>query len=67
MRADVLLVSLGLAASRDRAQALIEAGQVAVDGAVLTKPARKLNPDVRIELATPDIRCRRGALKLLAG
>ena len=68
MRADVLLVSLGLAASRDRAQALIEAGQVAVDGAVLTKPARKLNRDVRIELATPDIRwVSRGALKLVGG
>ena len=68
MRADVLLVSLGLAASRDRAQALIEAGQVVVDGAVLTKPARKLKPDVRIDLATPDIRwVSRGALKLVGG
>ena len=68
MRADVLLVSLGLAASRDRAQALIEAGQVVVDGAVLTKPARKLRPDVRIDLATPDIRwVSRGALKLVGG
>ena len=68
MRADVLLVSLGMAASRDRAQALIEAGQVVVDGAVLTKPARKLKPDVRIDLATPDIRwVSRGALKLVGG
>ena len=68
VRADVLLVSLGMAASRDRAQALIEAGQVVVDGAVLTKPARKLKPDVRIDLATPDIRwVSRGALKLVGG
>ena len=68
VRADILLVSLGLAASRDRAQALIEAGQVTVDGMVLTKPARKLKPTVRVELSTPDIPwVSRGALKLVGG
>lgn len=68
IRADVMLVTRGLAASRDRAQALIEAGQVTVDGTLLTKPAKKLKPSSVILLTTPDIPwVSRGALKLVGG
>ncbi|MGB0672250.1 MAG: TlyA family RNA methyltransferase [Candidatus Puniceispirillaceae bacterium] len=68
MRADALMVRRGLAASRDRAQALIAEGGVLVDGTPLAKPAKKLPADAEITMTTVDIPwVSRGALKLVGG
>ena len=68
MRADALMVRRGLAASRDRAQALIAEGGVLVDGMPLAKPAKKLPADAEITMTTVDIPwVSRGALKLVGG
>jgi len=53
-RLDTLLVDRGLAPSRERARALILAGQVAVDGAVVSKAGASVAGDARLDLATPD-------------
>src|SRR2546425_4852693 len=53
-RLDVLLVDRGLAPSRERARALILAGQVAVDGQVVSKAGAPVAADARVELAAPD-------------
>jgi ribosomal 50S subunit-recycling heat shock protein len=50
LRLDQLLVERGLAASRDRAQRLIRAGQVRVGGKVVDKPGTKSMPDAVLEL-----------------
>lgn len=50
LRADVLLCERGLAASRERAQALISAGLVYADGVAVKKPAQKLDEAVEIEV-----------------
>ena len=50
MRADVLLCEKGLAASRERAQALISSGLVYVCGAAVKKPSQKLDADAEIEV-----------------
>lgn len=66
MRLDQRLVELGLAPSRTRARALIEAGAVTVDGAVAAKPAQAVGPDTRIDVAGEPLPwVGRGALKLL--
>ena len=63
-----MMVALGLAASRDRAQALIAAGHVAVDGVVLKKPAKKLLPNADIKVTAKDLPwVSRAALKLVGG
>ncbi|MGC6520670.1 MAG: TlyA family RNA methyltransferase [Candidatus Puniceispirillaceae bacterium] len=68
LRADALMVKRGLAASRERAQAMIADGQVIVDGTVLAKSSRRLRHDADITLTMPDIRwVSRGALKLIGG
>ena len=54
VRLDVLLVDRGLAPSRERARALILAGQVTVDGQVVSKAGAPVKPDARVELSTPD-------------
>ena len=65
VRLDVALVDLGLAPSRERARALILAGQVTIDGHVVSKAGAPVKPDARIELATPDHPyVGRGGLKL---
>jgi 23S rRNA (cytidine1920-2'-O)/16S rRNA (cytidine1409-2'-O)-methyltransferase len=48
------MVTLGLAPSRERARALILAGQVRVNGQVVAKAGAPVKPDARVELATPD-------------
>jgi 23S rRNA (cytidine1920-2'-O)/16S rRNA (cytidine1409-2'-O)-methyltransferase len=53
-RLDVALVDRGLAASRERARALIMAGQVRVDGQVVSKAGTSVNADAAIELHVPD-------------
>jgi 23S rRNA (cytidine1920-2'-O)/16S rRNA (cytidine1409-2'-O)-methyltransferase len=53
-RLDVLLVERGLVASRERARAVILAGQVRVDGQQLSKAGAPVARSARIELVTPD-------------
>ena len=66
-RLDVLLTERGLAPSRARAQALVLAGKVRVDGTVVTKAGTPVAEDAAVELAVPDHRwVSRGALKLEA-
>lgn len=50
-RADLLLVAQGLAPSRERAQALIRAGQVTANGRPVTKPAALLDENAALVLA----------------
>lgn len=64
-RIDVLLVMRGLAPSRERAQALLLAGNVRVDGAPVTKSGTRVATDARIEIigeSNPYV--SRGGLKL---
>ena len=53
-RLDVLLVDRGLVPSRERAQALILAGQVTLDGHVASKAGTPVAADARVELLTAD-------------
>ncbi len=65
-RLDSALAARGLARSRTYAASLIAAGAVAVDGAVITRPAHPVSESHRIEVrATDDFVSRAGA-KLLA-
>jgi 23S rRNA (cytidine1920-2'-O)/16S rRNA (cytidine1409-2'-O)-methyltransferase len=65
IRLDVALVDRGLAPSRERARALILAGQVTIDGQVVSKAGAPVKPDARVELAVPDHPyVGRGGLKL---
>jgi len=50
----VLLVSRGLAPSRERARALILAGHVTVNDQVVSKAGTAVAEDARVELAAPD-------------
>ncbi len=63
-RLDIRLVELGLAPSRNKAQALIVAGDVCVDGAVCSKPSVLTGPDQKIELKQKEKFVSRGGLKL---
>jgi 23S rRNA (cytidine1920-2'-O)/16S rRNA (cytidine1409-2'-O)-methyltransferase len=54
IRLDVALVDRGLAASRERARALIMAGQVKVDDRAISKAGTAVAADARIEIAAPD-------------
>ena len=64
-RLDVALVDRGLAPSRERARALILAGQVTLDGQVVSKAGAPVKGDARVELAVPDHPyVGRGGLKL---
>ena len=62
-RLDQRLVELGLAPSRARARALIEAGAVHVDGRPVTRPAARTEGRVQVTQSFPWV--GRGALKLL--
>jgi 23S rRNA (cytidine1920-2'-O)/16S rRNA (cytidine1409-2'-O)-methyltransferase len=53
-RLDVTLVGRGLVPSRERAQALILAGQVTVNGQVVSKAGAPIAADARVELVTAD-------------
>ena len=50
LRIDLLMVERGLAPSRERAQALLMAGQVHVNGQKVDKPGTRIAADSRIEL-----------------
>jgi 23S rRNA (cytidine1920-2'-O)/16S rRNA (cytidine1409-2'-O)-methyltransferase len=65
MRLDQALVAAGLAETRARAQALIAAGVVLVDGQPASKPAARVAARVRLALTGDPLRyVSRGALKL---
>jgi len=53
-RLDVLLVERGLVTSRERARAVILAGQVRVDGQVVSKAGAPVAAAALVELTTPD-------------
>lgn len=63
-RLDVLLVARGLADSREKAQALIVAGLVAVDGKPAGKSAELIGPDAELSVETSDGFVSRGGEKL---
>jgi len=66
-RLDVLLVERGLAPSRERAQSLVMAGVVSVDGAVADKPGRSVRTDAELAVAAKDHPwASRGGVKLAA-
>ncbi|HUJ31326.1 MAG TPA: TlyA family RNA methyltransferase [Candidatus Acidoferrum sp.] len=60
-----MLVERGLAPSREKAQALLLAGQVRVDGQRVEKPGTQVVPNARIEVVGDGLRyVGRGGLKL---
>jgi 23S rRNA (cytidine1920-2'-O)/16S rRNA (cytidine1409-2'-O)-methyltransferase len=65
-RLDVLLVERGMAESRAKAQALIMAGQVRVQGQVVIKPATSFDPSALLELEQGPRFVSRGGDKLEA-
>lgn len=66
-RLDSLLVDKGLAPSRQKAQAMIMAGEVEVDGVKVTKPGQRVPVASLIRVASPRISyVSRGGLKLEA-
>jgi 23S rRNA (cytidine1920-2'-O)/16S rRNA (cytidine1409-2'-O)-methyltransferase len=66
-RIDLLLVDRGLAASRERAQALILAGRVLVDEQKVEKPGTRVTAEAAIRLLGEDLKyVSRGGLKLEA-
>jgi 23S rRNA (cytidine1920-2'-O)/16S rRNA (cytidine1409-2'-O)-methyltransferase len=67
-RLDKLMLDRGLAASRERARALIMTGDVLVHGRPETKPGTQVDPGAEITLRAPDHPyVSRGALKLASG
>ncbi len=63
-RIDSLLVSEGLVASRAKAQALIMAGEVTVDGRLVTKPGTLIEEGAAIVISEPPPFVSRGGIKL---
>jgi 23S rRNA (cytidine1920-2'-O)/16S rRNA (cytidine1409-2'-O)-methyltransferase len=64
-RLDVAVTERGLVASRERAHAVILAGQVTVDGRVVSKAGTAVAAEARVELVQPDHPyVGRGGLKL---
>jgi 23S rRNA (cytidine1920-2'-O)/16S rRNA (cytidine1409-2'-O)-methyltransferase len=67
-RADQMLVQLGHAESRERARQMIAEQAVRADGRIVDKPARLINADSQIEIASQLVGwVSRAALKLQAG
>jgi 23S rRNA (cytidine1920-2'-O)/16S rRNA (cytidine1409-2'-O)-methyltransferase len=65
VRLDQLLVARGLAQSRERAQALVLAGEVSVGGRVVDKAGTLVDDDAEVSVRTPDHPwVGRGGLKL---
>lgn len=65
LRLDLLLVERGLAPSRVRAQAMLLAGQVRVNGATAVKAGTAVSREAKIEIAGETLRyASRGGLKL---
>ena len=64
-RLDLELVKRGIAESRNRAQALVMAGDVRVNGEKVVRPGAKVSPDAIIEISGESRWAGRGAYKLL--
>src|SRR5271168_2009064 len=65
IRLDVLIVKRGLAPSRERAQAILLAGNVLVNGQKMEKPGSQVAADARVEIIGEALRyASRGGLKL---
>lgn len=64
MRLDKLLLERKLVPSREKAQALIMAGLVRVDGRVVDKPGYRVKGDERVEVLEPPRYVSRGGYKL---
>jgi 23S rRNA (cytidine1920-2'-O)/16S rRNA (cytidine1409-2'-O)-methyltransferase len=60
----VWLVDQRLAPSREKAQALVMAGRVSVDGALVSKPGVAVRPGAAVEVLPGPAHVGRGALKL---
>jgi 23S rRNA (cytidine1920-2'-O)/16S rRNA (cytidine1409-2'-O)-methyltransferase len=65
-RVDLLLVSSGLVESRAKAQALIMAGQIRVDGELVVKPSDKVSTSAEVLIDEGNAFVSRGGNKLLA-
>jgi len=63
-RLDVRVAELGLAESRSRAQALVMAGRVTVDGAVVDKAGTPVGDEQLVEVVAPPRYVSRGGEKL---
>jgi 23S rRNA (cytidine1920-2'-O)/16S rRNA (cytidine1409-2'-O)-methyltransferase len=63
-RLDVWLAEHGLAASREKAQALVMAGRVTVDGQRASKPGTRVKEGAAVAVAAGAAHVGRGALKL---
>jgi 23S rRNA (cytidine1920-2'-O)/16S rRNA (cytidine1409-2'-O)-methyltransferase len=63
-RLDVALVARGLAESREKAQALVMANRVRVDGVPARKPGQPVREEADVEVLPGPTRVGRGALKL---
>jgi 23S rRNA (cytidine1920-2'-O)/16S rRNA (cytidine1409-2'-O)-methyltransferase len=64
IRADLLLVARGLAESRAKARAAIEAGGVCADGVLVAKPSDLIAEDAVLEVTPPHPWVSRGGVKL---
>ncbi len=62
----MFLVKHGYAKSRTEAQSAIRSGRLKVNGEIVIKPSRTLEPDAAIEYVKPHPYVSRGALKLIA-
>jgi len=63
-RLDVWLAEAGLAESREKAQALVMAGRVTVDGQKAAKPGTRVRDGATVEVEAGPAHVGRGALKL---
>lgn len=63
-RADTVLASRGFFDSREKARAAIIAGEVTVDGDLVTKPGTLIDPEARIEVAEKKRYVSRGGHKI---
>jgi len=66
VRLDVMLAERGLAESREKAQALVLAGEVLVNGVKARKPGQSVAPDSKLEVLSRPPYVGRGGLKLRA-
>jgi 23S rRNA (cytidine1920-2'-O)/16S rRNA (cytidine1409-2'-O)-methyltransferase len=66
IRLDVMLTERGLAESREKAQALVLAGEVLVNGIKAQKPGQSVAPDAHLEVLSRPPYVGRGGLKLKA-
>jgi 23S rRNA (cytidine1920-2'-O)/16S rRNA (cytidine1409-2'-O)-methyltransferase len=64
IRLDRLMADRGLTESREKAQALIMAGEVRVNGQKVSKPGQSVEPDCAIEMASRRPYVSRGGYKL---